>query len=379
LTLPRDAALDSSNQHDGKCLVSGVEPNVNEEQSTCFRRKDAPGCPPTAEELAALAAEEARIAEDTRTESEEDFTVQSRSFEQEAAVNGDPLFMGLKGQVFKFDGRDGAWYSNLSTKDLQWNLRFGQYKSCPSEEDMFVTGTSVTFYRKNFYLKSEMSHSIVIKVTDQEHIPPHCLSSVCLGNGFLVLSIDGKEITEPGDYALQNVGGRIIAHNTYAACSKKWYDFDKSSDENSSKVQRQLGRGKTAIEYILNDRGQMLNPSDCQKWVDSRVAYDDLFEQGGHWATIHIETPLISFHIEYRQNSGEQEGCDFKSIDAWISKTSQRVMEGKWKGILGETRKRKFYADGTQILNDRSMLLEGGKDADYEVDGELGVEFASNR
>ena len=35
-------------------------------------------------------------------------------------VNGDPLIMGLSGQLFKFDGRSGAWYSAVSSPSFQW-------------------------------------------------------------------------------------------------------------------------------------------------------------------------------------------------------------------------------------------------------------------
>ena len=34
--------------------------------------------------------------------------------------NGDPIIMGLSGQVFKFDGRSGAWYSGISAPSFQY-------------------------------------------------------------------------------------------------------------------------------------------------------------------------------------------------------------------------------------------------------------------
>eukprot|EP00547_Thalassionema_nitzschioides_P013014 CAMPEP_0194259840 /NCGR_PEP_ID=MMETSP0158-20130606/44497_1 /TAXON_ID=33649 /ORGANISM="Thalassionema nitzschioides, Strain L26-B" /LENGTH=159 /DNA_ID=CAMNT_0038999785 /DNA_START=171 /DNA_END=646 /DNA_ORIENTATION=+ len=51
-------------------------------------------------------------------------------------VNGDPMILGLQNQVFKFEGRDGAWYSNLSTSNndnstLNWNMLFKKFDSCP--------------------------------------------------------------------------------------------------------------------------------------------------------------------------------------------------------------------------------------------------------
>ena len=40
------------------------------------------------------------------------------------SVLGDPLFTGFQGQVLKFEGRDSAWYANLASHSLQWNLNF---------------------------------------------------------------------------------------------------------------------------------------------------------------------------------------------------------------------------------------------------------------
>jgi len=402
MSLPRDAALDSTNINSGKGCVGRVEPNKHLEQSTCFRRRDAPRCataspvpapttsnpvpaPITANAVPArtvsiIAARtvDARGADAQVSEARIDAETPEGEVTLSAAVNGDPLFTGLKGQVFKFDGRHGAWYSNVAAKNLQWNIRFGQYDNCPKKENMFMTGTSLNLYRKNWYSKMEITHSIVIKIVDPGQSFPECESNVCIGNGSLILSVDGTVITKPGDYSLQNIGGRIIAHNTFAACSKKWYDFKKSfNNEGITDPKRQLSFSKTPIEYLLNDRAEMLHPLDCQEWVDNRISHDDLFEQGGNWATIHIETPLVSFHIEYRQNSGEQQGCDFKSIDAWISKASHELLREKWQGILGETREPKYYADGRQIIGDRGMLLAGKNDSDYEVDGEHGIEFAT--
>lgn len=36
-----------------------------------------------------------------------------------AAINGDPIIQGLAGQVFRFDGRNGAWYSAVSAPSFQ--------------------------------------------------------------------------------------------------------------------------------------------------------------------------------------------------------------------------------------------------------------------
>mmetsp|Transcript_23300 Transcript_23300/g.26827 ORF Transcript_23300/g.26827 Transcript_23300/m.26827 type:complete len:115 (-) Transcript_23300:220-564(-) len=111
--------------------------------------------------------------------------------------------------------------------------------------------------------------------------------------------------------------------------------------------------------------------------MDDCVTHDDLFLQTGTWETVHIETPLISFIVEYRQSNGEAEGCNFQSLDAWITDASPEILEETWEGILGETRLPKFYADGNHILNDRGMILLGKGDCGYEINEESGVDFGA--
>eukprot|EP00592_Proboscia_alata_P010441 CAMPEP_0194363110 /NCGR_PEP_ID=MMETSP0174-20130528/11022_1 /TAXON_ID=216777 /ORGANISM="Proboscia alata, Strain PI-D3" /LENGTH=583 /DNA_ID=CAMNT_0039136449 /DNA_START=26 /DNA_END=1777 /DNA_ORIENTATION=+ len=294
----------------------------------------------------------------------------------DAAVNVDPLFIGLKGQVFKFDGRDEGWYANVASKSLQWNLRFGEYDSCPKNEDMFVTGSAMVFFRQDTYGNKQVAHSIVVKVVDEDKMLPECQSNPCLGNGRLMIIVDGIEISLPGDYPLGNVGGRIIAHNTFAACSRKWYDYETDFDLTTGalRTERKL-EAHVPTDYIFQSRGEMVDSEQCDGWLKDRVENDDLFAQGGHWATVYIKTPLVSFHIEYRQASGDKEGCAFNSLDAWISDASSELEAERWKGVLGETRYPKFYSDGEQIVNDRTILLAGLNDEDYEVDEPLGTTF----
>jgi len=292
-----------------------------------------------------------------------------------SAVNGDPLFMGLKGQVFKFDGRDAGWYANLASKNLQWNMRFGKFDSCPKNEDMFVTASAMTIFRQNTYGESQVAHSIVVEVVDENDVSPECQSNTCLGNGSLRILVDGVQIAQPGDFPLENIGGRVIAFNTYAACSRKWYDYDTDFDGNGAlRTERKL-EAHVPTDYIIQSRGEMVDSEECDGWLKDRVANNDLFAQVGHWATIHIKTPLVSFHVEYRQGSGNVEGCAFNSLDAWISDASPDLEAQQWKGVLGETRYPKFYSDGKQIANDRSVLLAGKNDEDYEVDGPFGTDF----
>ena len=56
----------------------------------------------------------------------------------EVATLSDPIITGLNGQVFKFDGRTDAWYANVASKSLQWNVGFHKFDECPAEQDVSV-------------------------------------------------------------------------------------------------------------------------------------------------------------------------------------------------------------------------------------------------
>mmetsp|Transcript_13318 Transcript_13318/g.19208 ORF Transcript_13318/g.19208 Transcript_13318/m.19208 type:complete len:594 (-) Transcript_13318:126-1907(-) len=294
-------------------------------------------------------------------------------------VSGDPLFMGLNGQVFKFEGRSGGWYSNVSTKKLQWNLRFKEFETCPKGENMFVTGTTISLNHLSGlpFKKPEVAHTISIMVNDEDKFFPGCQSGVCLGDGSLKISVDGNtDITSPGDYKIGNDGVRVIAHNTLSACSRKWYDFVEHDMGVSEDERGRLLEKMTPLEFLNGDKGDMLDPKKCTSWMKDRARDDDLFSQEGGWSTIHIKTPTISFHVEYRQN---RETCNSHNIDAWISEISPVLLDEEWQGVLGETREEKFYPDGKLVTSERSYLLSAKDDKDYEVDGPFGDKFAAQK
>jgi len=334
---------------DGECAIDTVAPPATgDENFECYKNSNAPSC-------------------------DDDYLA------LKGGVNGDPLFMGLHGQVFKFEGRSGAWYSNVATKKLQWNLRFKEFETCPKDENMFVTGTTIMLYQISSppFMEPKLAHTIEIMVVDEDKFSPGCQSEVCLGEGSLKISLDGKmDITSPGDYPLGNNGGRVIAHNTFSACSRKWFDYvvdemDNSEDDNRRNLQR-----KTPLEIMNESKGEMLDPKKCTAWMKNRAHDGDLFSQEGGWSTIHIETPTISFHVEYHQDRGN---CNSHSIDAWISKISPVLLKDEWQGVLGETRKPKFYPNGEQVTSERSYLLTGEDDRDYEVNGPFGKTFAAQK
>lgn len=186
----------------------------------------------------------------------------------EAAVNGDPTILGLKGQAFKFEGKSDAWYANLSTKSVQWNLKFHQFPSCPAHEDMMISGLGL-------YIEppaaagdegySEEGHSIQIKV-NEDKFTPGCpkTGGTCLGEGSLEIIVDGDSITQPGEYVYgrNETAVRVIAYNTFASCSRRWFDFNEQASSNTDHLgdrKRILFRGKKPAEILFDSASKLLD------------------------------------------------------------------------------------------------------------------------
>lgn len=290
-------------------------------------------------------------------------------------AQSDPIIIGFNQQVFKFEGRHEAWYANVANKHLFWNMQFRKFDTCPQDENMFIAGMSL----------STLGHgaSDILIATTPEPIEECRVNpnAICLGEGTLHISFDGGKsfVSQPGDYHYGSLG-RVVAHNTYAACSRKWHDYDISN--NNVHNLREGGRRmniveKKPLELLSDKKATMIDPVECGAWIDERVGNNDLFDQKGHWSTLYIETDVVSFHIEYRRSDWVNPKCDFQSLDAWMTKVDGKMEKVEWNGILGETKEKKYDATtGQQILSDRSKLLRGADDADYEVDGPFGKTFA---
>lgn len=296
--------------------------------------------------------------------------------------NGDPIILGLQKQVFKFEGRDGGWYSNLSNKNLNWNMQFKQFNSCPADENMFVSGLS---FSTNDHDHTDMNFNSNILIVTTPNAIEECRSdpnAVCLGEGTLHISLDGGKtfVSKPGDYHFGS-SSRIVAHNTYAPCSRKWHDYEVS--QNDWKNLRNGGRRATQqekkpIQLLKENKASMINPNTCAGWIKVRGELDDLFQQKGEWSTVYVETPVASFHVEYRRSDIYDRKCDFQSLDAWMTKVSDKMEKEEWAGILGETKYKVYDLNtGEQIKTDRNQLLRGKDDADYEVSGPFSTEFAA--
>jgi len=301
---------------------------------------------------------------------------------QNTGINGDPIILGLKGQVFKFDGRDGGWYANVVSQSFQWNMQFKKHPTCPEGSDTFVSGMSFMTPNESDEQHTTSESDLMIITTPEPIEECRGDDRHCLGDGTLHLSFDGGEtfVSDPGDYHYAS-RSRIVAHNTYAACSRRWYDYDISPNNDPL---RAGGRRMTVLEKkpseLLSEKTEtMIDPEECADWIEDRRIKDDLFQQKGYWSSLHVQTPAVSFHIEYRQSNDDKfdRPCDFQSLDAWIVTVSKDSAKQEWQGILGETKQKIYDNMGQQVMKDRQVLLRGPNDADYEVDGPYGTTFSA--
>eukprot|EP00543_Licmophora_paradoxa_P013787 CAMPEP_0202473872 /NCGR_PEP_ID=MMETSP1360-20130828/92077_1 /ASSEMBLY_ACC=CAM_ASM_000848 /TAXON_ID=515479 /ORGANISM="Licmophora paradoxa, Strain CCMP2313" /LENGTH=656 /DNA_ID=CAMNT_0049100955 /DNA_START=50 /DNA_END=2023 /DNA_ORIENTATION=- len=303
-------------------------------------------------------------------------------------VNGDPLIMGMAGQLFKFEGRNGAWYSYASASSFQWNMKVNQFEGCPGGSDKFTTGFGLTVFGDGPDGKNTRSlHNIEINVVNEHStgtgcgFEPHKANDYgCLGAGSLEIMIDGHKVSRSIDTELKDGSGRVIAFNTISSCSRRWFDFEMTpvneigaismlSPAATSTIRRRRldERNTEGIFNVLDDlKDTTVNKDSCESWMAERKDRGDILEQAGTWSTIVIKTEKISFHVEYKQ---EQERCNAHNLDVWISEVSPDVLNENWEGIIGET-KPMDYNDaihiGTSHMS-REEALKFPRDEDYEV------------
>ena len=280
-------------------------------------------------------------------------------------VNGDPLIMGLAGQLFKFDGRSGAWYSAVSSNSFQWNMKIQEYNDCPVDANKFVSGVGFTVFKRTLTGGRTPLHKVTVNVVNEFGTSTGCGTGAtnCLANGSLELTIDGKKFLYPGDYQFQDGTGRVIAFNTYYECSRKWYDFDITpvEDRHNRRSLRRLSTFPGVFDVVKGLEDTMVDKDVCDQWIAERQERNDLFQQPGEWSTIIVKTDRVALHIEYKQ---EHHRCDAHTVDVWISSISPELYDEDWEGVIGET---KDPSNHGEEKVERSEFLKFPDDESYEV------------
>mmetsp|Transcript_18315 Transcript_18315/g.27128 ORF Transcript_18315/g.27128 Transcript_18315/m.27128 type:complete len:105 (+) Transcript_18315:488-802(+) len=86
---------------------------------------------------------------------------------------------------------------------------------------------------------------------------------------------------------------------------------------------RNTAREEKPLQLLSNSKlTSVIDLSNCNDWIKDRFTNGNLFQQPGQWSTLHVETPLVSFHIEYRRSDWFERKCDFQSLDAWMTNVS---------------------------------------------------------
>jgi hypothetical protein len=286
-------------------------------------------------------------------------------------VNGDPIIMGLAGQIFKFEGRSGAWYSAASAKSFQWNMRTQKFEGCPVGSDTFLTGIGLTVF-------GTKKHQVEINVVNPYTVNAGCGNEAnkifdygCLGAGSLELVIDGHKIVQSIDMPFDDNTGRVIAFNTIGKCSRRWFDFDITPREDRSLRHGKSGRnldvmqGAGIFDVLGSTKDTAVDQDGCSAWITERKERNDILKQTGTFSTIVIKTEKISFHVEYHQ---EWERCSAHSLDIWISEVKPDVVEEQWEGVIGETKDLGYdNKKGEKRYMSREEALQFKNDEDYEV------------
>ena len=286
-------------------------------------------------------------------------------------VNGDPIIMGLAGQIFKFEGRSGAWYSAVSAKSFQWNMKIQKFDGCPLGSDTFLTGVGLTVFGTN-------KHQVEINVVNPYSVNAGCGNEAvkandygCLGAGSLELVIDGHKVVQSVDVPFDDNSGRVIAFNTIGKCSRRWFDFDITPREDRSLRHVNSGRkldvmlGAGIFDVLGKTKDTAVDKDGCSAWTEQRKERNDILKQTGTFSTIVIKTEKISFHVEYHQ---EWERCSAHSLDIWISEVKPDVVEEQWEGVIGETKDLGYdNKKGEKRYMSRETALQFSNDEDYEV------------
>mmetsp|Transcript_4315 Transcript_4315/g.4736 ORF Transcript_4315/g.4736 Transcript_4315/m.4736 type:complete len:86 (+) Transcript_4315:667-924(+) len=82
---------------------------------------------------------------------------------------------------------------------------------------------------------------------------------------------------------------------------------------------------RTPVDFVSHVHGEMTDSTICKEWIDDRSKYDDIFKQGGNLSIVHVQTPLISFHIEYRYSPDNN--CEFSPLETWITDASEEIFD----------------------------------------------------
>lgn len=286
--------------------------------------------------------------------------------------------VGVRGQHIDWAGEDKGWYALVHDgPQAQIAVRLTAPLSTEFPDRQLITGVSVLSWG---------GHSLVIEAKDPyttktEGCPT---SSPCIGDGSLRILVDGQESTafvSPGDDIQLHGGMEISAVNLPAECRPFGADilwgqiFEAMARRQLSSV-NELG----LIDWARKWTSKTAAPSWCNKFLDEEGLDGVLAHQSNH-AVFRIKTPHFSLRLHHGINhqGGEviPDGRILPDLNFWqmdLDLESANVNLATVTGILGETARHVFDADGSPIMSGLEAL--GASVEDFRLSGPLSTDFA---
>ncbi|CAM9227573.1 unnamed protein product [Ectocarpus sp. 13 AM-2016] len=290
---------------------------------------------------------------------------------------GDPHMTGFLGQKFDFTGEDGGWYSVIADSNMNINMRVTS-PVADLPEITYITGLSVLTTDTD-----GLEHSIVIEVADPHDLDSSCPAGVspCLGDGALVVLLDGEEsLLAPGTVAL-GADVEISAANLPGACRSFGFEkyWERKKLENA-RAGRRLRTPPSMGEWILGDP-TATNMKECTEYVARAEAEEGgVFAHQSEHASFQIVTPKATVRLSHgrlHQIAMRDPTDRFDLPDHLTWQMNMAIdhddVSNAAKGILGQTFVPTRDADGKPIMTGLEAIR--GTEEDYRVDGALGVDF----
>jgi len=159
--------------------------------------------------------------------------------------------------------------------------------------------------------------------------------------------------------------GRVVAYNTFAKCSRRWFDFDITLRRRRQlRNQETFLQGAGIFEVLESTKDTVVGKDGCNAWMNERKESKDILQRTGTFSTVVIKTEKISLHVEYKQ---EWERCNAHDLDIWITEVDPEVAEEPWEGIIGETKNLGIMDKAEKRFMGRMEALKFEDDEDYEV------------
>ena len=274
---------------------------------------------------------------------------------------------GFLGQKFDFTGDDNSWYALISSPpSVHINMRVSApVPSLP--EITYITGLSVltTDYDGD-------EHNMIISVKDPHSLKSACPAglSVCLADGALSVTVDGKEVLMAPGAADVAPGVKISAVNIPGQCRSFGFEQYWERKKMEALQGRRLPEEESMGDWILGDP-TMTNMEECIDYVSEAMDGDTLFDHQSEHASFRIVTPTVTIRLSHgrlHQVAMRDPTDQFDLPDHLTWQMNMAIDHSSFgrdsQGIIGETFVPTRDANGDKIMTGMESIR--GKQEDCE-------------